>query len=121
MKVFSFRVFVVVCSLIASARPLFPADLVLSWKDNSDNEAGFAIERKSAPEAPFVEVARTAPNVSTFTDTNLPEKKSFWYRVRAFNSAGFSGYTPEATNLPAEPADLKVSVTVSISVNVVPK
>jgi len=127
MKAFSFRVFVLVCSLIATARPLFPADLVLSWKDNSDNEAGFAVERRSVPDGPFVEVVRTPANVVSWTDTGLPPGKPFTYRLRAFNSAGFSGYTPEVTattgpNPPAVPSDLSVVVPVSIVINVtVPK
>ncbi|RKZ56928.1 MAG: hypothetical protein DRQ44_16285, partial [Gammaproteobacteria bacterium] len=38
----------------------------------------------------------TAPNVETYTNSGLSDNTTYYYQVRAYNTAGFSGYTPEA-------------------------
>lgn len=73
--------------------------VVLNWSDNSTNEEGFIVER-ALPGAEFVEIGRTAENVSTYQDL-APELKpgqTVVYRVQAFNSFGVSGYTNEASH-----------------------
>lgn len=82
------------------------ADLILTWTDNSDNEAGFVIERAAAVNAPgiaqtFAEVGRTAANVTTFRDTGLPKGTPFTYRIRAYNSVGMSAPTEAVTGTTA--------------------
>jgi Divergent InlB B-repeat domain/FG-GAP-like repeat len=71
------------------------AQLQLSWHDNSNNEDGFKIERKTGANGTFTEVARPGPNVTVYNDTGLAGGATYCYRVRAFNSAGNSAYTPE--------------------------
>lgn len=67
------------------------------WFDNSDNEDGFKIERCSGYSCTdFKEIAQVAPNTRSFTDTKLLALTWYKYRLRAFNSGGFSGYTSEA-------------------------
>ncbi len=66
--------------------------LRLSWKDNSSNESGFRIER-SVDASNFSQIAQVGPNVTEFVDTGLSPSTQYWYRVRAFNSAGNSGFT----------------------------
>jgi PAB1-binding protein PBP1 len=94
---------------------LSAADVRLDWTDNSNNESGFAIERAPAGTNPvFVEIFRTAANVVTYTDVGLPNSTSYVYRVRAFNSAGNSSYSnqasvttsPPAVTIPAAPTNL---------------
>jgi Fibronectin type III domain len=63
----------------------------LAWADRSDNESGFEIRRTSgSPLAPTIVTFRVGPNVTSFSDTGLPEDTGFSYLVRAFNDAGFS-------------------------------
>src|SRR5918999_6235504 len=71
------------------------ADLQLSWTDNSDNESGFAIERKTDTSGTFAPIATVGTNVTTYVDSGLAAATNFCYRVRAFNSAGNSAFTPE--------------------------
>lgn len=107
------------------------ADLVLSWKDNSTNEAGFAIERSPGTGTPvWAEVARTGPDVTTWTDTGLPNNTAFSYRLRAFNAGGFSAYTPTVTGstvidppngVPSEFRVTTVTVVVTVSTNTPPR
>jgi PKD repeat protein len=62
----------------------------LTWTDNSGNETGFKIER-SADGTTFTEIATVGANVTRYQDSGAP--KGYYYRVRAYNSAGTSGYS----------------------------
>lgn len=66
-------------------------NLIVSWADNSDNEAGFKIERKYESGA-FYEIGCVPAEVTMFNDPNLASG-TYTYRVRAFNSAGNSDYS----------------------------
>lgn len=72
--------------------------LTLTWTDNSDNETGFGIER-STDGATFAEIAQVGTNVETYQDTSISYNTTYWYRVRAYNAAGNSGYTNTASGL----------------------
>jgi len=69
----------------------------LTWKDNSNNETGFKIERKVG-DGPFQEIATVPANSSTYADkSNIQVKSVYTYRVIAFNDKGNSGnYSNEA-------------------------
>jgi len=59
------------------------ADAVtLAWRDNSDTEAGFAIERAHA-DGEFAEIAVTAAGATSFLDASLEPGTLYRYRVRA--------------------------------------
>jgi fibronectin type 3 domain-containing protein len=67
--------------------------LKLTWKDNSNNEKGYKIER-SSDGTTFTEIKTVGADVTTFTDAGLLPKQTFYYQVRAFNDGGFSAFTP---------------------------
>ncbi|MCR4399964.1 MAG: fibronectin type III domain-containing protein [Syntrophomonadaceae bacterium] len=105
---------------LAAGEPAAPSGLTataattsqidLRWTDNADNEAGFAIERRTGG-GDWVQVATTGPNAPVFSDTGLTPGTTYSYRVRAYNAAGFSDYsnTASATTLvepPSAPTDL---------------
>lgn len=73
---------------------------VLTWTDNSPNEALFNVERKAeacaAAILTFAEIATVTANVTTFNDALVTEGVTYCYRVRATNSAGSSGYSNTA-------------------------
>jgi hypothetical protein len=88
--------------LSASAASL--TQINLSWTDNSDNETGFIIERRTS-DSSFSEVYRVGLNISYYRDTGLLPYTTYYYRVRAYNSSTgeYSSYTNEAsatTNVP---------------------
>jgi putative transposon-encoded protein len=90
----------------------------LTWNDNSSDETGFKIERRSGGGA-FVEVATTAANVVTFSDSGLAAATSYAYRARAFNAVGPSAYSSETSVTtqaapvppPAAPSNLTAAAT----------
>jgi hypothetical protein len=68
----------------------------LAWTDNSSNEDGFKIER-STNGSSFTEIGTVGPNVRNFSSTGLTANKLYYYRVRAYNSLGNSGYSNTAS------------------------
>lgn len=62
----------------------------LDWLDASNNEDGFIIERAVDPNLIWFEIDTVGPNVTSYTDSGLPADSTYFYRVRAFNSAGSS-------------------------------
>jgi uncharacterized protein (TIGR02145 family) len=61
----------------------------LSWTDNSSNETGFEIQRKTGSES-FAFVGEVNANVSTYSDTGLSPNTTYFYKVFSYNSAGNS-------------------------------
>ncbi len=90
--------FVILVALVGLASGLseaVAADITLSWTDNSNNESGFLIQRKTGTSGTFAQIATVGTNVRSYVDSGLAAATTFCYRVRAFNSAGNSAFTPE--------------------------
>ncbi|GAB4389219.1 MAG: hypothetical protein Kow0025_13230 [Thermodesulfovibrionales bacterium] len=102
---------------LGGATPLAPTGLLasaastssvsLSWSDNSSNETGFEVERRTGAAA-FAPLVTRPANSSSYTDTGLGEATAYSYRVRAVNASGASGYSNEASTvtLPNAPSGL---------------
>ena len=117
------------CATTQQAAPAAPSGLIaqsldptfqirLNWIDGSGNETGFAIER-GTDGVNFSQIATVAANVTQYNNTGLSASTRYFYRVRAFNDVGSSGYTNVAdattnANPPAAPGNLSVT-TVSES------
>lgn len=70
-------------------------NVFLRWRDNSNNENGFGIERGTSS-IRFIQIATSGVNISTYTDFAVATG-TYYYRVRAFNNAGNSGYSNVAS------------------------
>ncbi len=79
-----------------TARAISNSRIDIMWKDNSNNENGFKIERRTSTGS-YIEIATVGPNVTAFSDTGLARKTTYYYRVRAYNDAGYSSYSNEAS------------------------
>lgn len=66
----------------------------LTWGDNSDNEAGFIIERKTTGGFEVIDTA--AINKTSFIDSTVSMATAYTYRIKSFNSAAVSQYSNEA-------------------------
>jgi formylglycine-generating enzyme required for sulfatase activity len=95
------------------ARPIAPSGLSavavssshinLAWTDNSSNETGFKIERKTGAGGTWAEIGVADANVTAYTSTGLTASTTCYYRVRAYNEAGNSGYSTEASDTTPPP------------------
>jgi hypothetical protein len=68
----------------------------LHWRDNSDNELGFVIERKNGPYSgsnQFVTVDTVSMNITEYTDTNLTPNTIYTYRMFSYNLEYVSEYS----------------------------
>lgn len=64
----------------------------LGWNDNSADETSFVVQ--SAPDgSSWSDIATLAANTTSYTDDGLAPLTTRYYRVRAQNSAGASGYS----------------------------
>ena len=81
--------------------------VLLTWSDNSYNEAGFVVER-STDGVNFTQIQSLGPNSTSFTDVPVALETTYSYRVYAFNYAGNSGYSNVAsvTTPPLAPTNL---------------
>jgi predicted RecB family endonuclease len=110
---------------------LGPSRVDLAWQDASDDEQGFAVERSTAASG-WVEIARTGPNETVLADVTVAPSTTYSYRVRAYNSAGYSAASnvvtlttpatdtvPDPFSLPARrdvaPGTLVTSAAVTIT------
>jgi glucose/arabinose dehydrogenase len=66
----------------------------LWWTDNSDNEDGFIIERKTN-NSMFQVIDTVESNLTAYSDWNVIDSTNYTYRVKAFNSTDNSGYSNE--------------------------
>lgn len=61
----------------------------LTWKDNSTNETGYKIDRKT-DSGNFTEIGNTVADVTTFSDKTVSINTNYTYRVYGFNQVGKS-------------------------------
>jgi hypothetical protein len=74
------------------ARSLAYSAVSIGWADNASNETGFKVER-SRDGVTFAEIATLGAGSTSYSDGAVAAKTSYYYRVRAYNSAGGSSYS----------------------------
>ena len=90
--------------------------VTLTWNDNSTNETYFMVER-STNGISYSVLASLSSNTTRYT-TGVQAVGTYYYRVRAYNSGGYSTYTntvsttiaPVAT-VPNAPSNMNVQVS----------
>jgi hypothetical protein len=68
----------------------------LSWTDNSDNESGFKIERKTGSGS-YQLITTVGAGATAYQNTGLSSDATYTYRIYAYNGDGNSGYSNEAS------------------------
>jgi hypothetical protein len=95
----------------------------LTWKDQSNVEEGFRIER-SLDGKNFSQISRNPANDTTFSNVGLADGKKYFYRVIAFNKSGnaapsnvASASTLVKLQAPAKPTGLVATAASSSRIN----
>jgi lysophospholipase L1-like esterase len=70
----------------------------LSWLDLANNESGYRVERRT-PNGTYVQIASLAAGTTSFSDNNVSNGTTYFYRVYAWNTAGNSAYSNETSIL----------------------
>jgi hypothetical protein len=70
------------------ATALSHESIALTWRDNSEDEDGFHIDRKSAFSTGFIRVATVGAGITAFTDQGLMPETEYTYRVISYNANG---------------------------------
>jgi Secretion system C-terminal sorting domain len=64
--------------------------VTLKWRDDSNNEAGFILERSIDNLTSFAEIKKIDKNIVTYIDAEVSAGKTYNYRIRSTNSSGVS-------------------------------
>jgi uncharacterized protein (TIGR02145 family) len=87
----------------------------LSWTDNSTNENGFKIERRTGTSI-YAVVGTVNSDALTFSDTGLTPSTAYTYRVYAYNAVGNSlTYSNEVTLTTTALLELPTLTTSAVS------
>ncbi len=87
----------------------------LSWKDNSTNETGYKIERKTGT-GNFTEIASTGVDVTTFSDKTVTNNTNYTYRVYSFNKTGKSASFSNEVSIKTENIPTLPTIITSIKI-----
>jgi titin len=68
----------------------------LGWVDNSSNEADFVVER-STDAVGWAVLAILPANTTAYSDWDVQPATTYYYRVKARNAGGSSGYSNVAS------------------------
>jgi len=95
------------------------SDIKLQWDDQSDNESGFRIERKT-DNTDWKQIYIAYPNTHSYLDDGLGSGVKFYYRMKAYNDYGESGYSNTASaetgSIPNIPLNLSAKTLSSQSI-----
>lgn len=105
-----------------TATPTSSSTVNLAWSDNSGNEAGFKVERKTGAGGTYSQIASLAAGVTGYSDSGLSGSTLYYYRVRAHNTAGDSAYSNVASAttssaVPAPPSSLAATTVSTTQIN----
>ena len=80
-----------------NAATISQSKISLDWTDNSNNETGFKVERSPNGSSNWTQIGTVGANITTFQNSGLACNTTYYYRVRAYNTEGDSGYSNTAS------------------------
>jgi len=78
-------------------------EITIEWSDNSFNETGFSVERKTGGTS-WRKVGSVDSDETNFTSSGLSPDTTYYFRVAAYNTAGTSGYSNQVYGTTDQPA-----------------
>jgi hypothetical protein len=81
-------------SLTVSNSSVYPQSrLILKWTDNSTREDGYEVWRATSSGGTYTRIATLGVNAKEYYNDGLPRRYKYYYKVRAYNSRGYSSYS----------------------------
>jgi alpha-tubulin suppressor-like RCC1 family protein len=95
------------------------SQIKLSWNDNSYNETGFIIERKTGSTGTWEAIVTINLNSTSYLDSGLDIGTSYYYRIMSYNAFGNSIPSAESVAIPIllAPINLNMAVISSSQIN----
>lgn len=92
-------------------------EVQLLWSDNSNNEQGFKIDRKTESSGTWNQITTVSANSTSYSNSGVALGTTYYYRIRAYNSNGNSDYSNEANvttadGTPTSPTNLRTETDV---------
>lgn len=85
------------------------SEIGLTWQDNSTNEEGFYVYRKTTDDYSIIATMET--NATSYNNTNLIPEIAYSYKITAYNDVGESGFSNAlCVHTPAEPLEAPSNV-----------
>jgi phosphodiesterase/alkaline phosphatase D-like protein len=72
------------------AEPVSTIEIELRWRDNSNNELAFVIQRAEDEAGPYEFLDYTIAGTTNYNDIGVQAGETYYYRVFAINGGGFS-------------------------------
>lgn len=96
------------------------SSITVGWTDNSTDETGFKIKKRTSSETAYTALTTTEADVVTYTDGSVTEGTTYFYAVSAVNSNGDSRFSnPVSITADATaPTVSSTSPTANSSVNI---
>ena len=82
----------------------------LIWKDNSYQEVGFKVERKTTEVGIWNEINTVNTNTTLYSDITVTPGNTYYYRIQAYDSLTNSNYSNEVSTIPAVPGNLTLTM-----------
>ncbi len=106
-----------------SATALSQSVIALVWQDNSGNESGFKIERKTGTTGTYSQITTVSAISGSgsggyYEDSGLAASTTYCYRIRAYNSAGDSSYSSESCATTQAPPCATPTATTGSATNI---
>jgi len=80
------------------------SEIDLTWQDNSTNEEGFYVYRKTTDD--YSIIATMEANATSYNNSNLNPQTAYSYKITAYNDIGESGFSNALrVHTPAEPLE----------------
>ena len=84
----------------------------LSWTDNATNETNYYVEQSPDGTSSWQQIASLGAGAQSYSVTGLSANTTYYFRVRAGNSGGYSGYSNTASaQTPSQPAQTDVWIS----------
>jgi fibronectin type 3 domain-containing protein len=72
------------------AEPVSTIEIAVRWRDNSNNELAFVIQRSDNEAGPYEFLDYTIAGTTNYNDVGVEAGQTYYYRVFAVNGGGFS-------------------------------